>query len=203
MRLRLQRAVVIFRAVAGRGFGLLPLKRHEEELHGMDLPSVWGQLAVRGILRLVLSTAQACFLRPLAKPDERCGQRGCACSEGNRQPVHSDVRRVAKSHARPDLSGESCGAGGTHPFGAVTTGPRWSDSGEDYLLPDWIGTKMSEEGQLAVLNFYVGPSLYDGDIAPVEVVVDHDVLGALWAADPVAWEALLHFVGDDIKNDGE
>lgn len=59
-----------------------------------------------------------------------------------------------------------------------------------------------EKEHVAKFVIHAGPSLTDSDIDPVEIFVDYDVLGALWACDETAWTALLHTVESDIRRDG-
>lgn len=63
---------------------------------------------------------------------------------------------------------------------------------------------MQEEGReerVARLVVYAGPALY-GESDPLEVCVDFDVLGALWASESCAWTGLLQFIEDDIRRNG-
>jgi hypothetical protein len=55
-----------------------------------------------------------------------------------------------------------------------------------------------EKRHLARWRVYVGPSLKCEQEPPVDVDMEYDVLGALWACDHVAWCGLLGFIESDL-----
>lgn len=52
---------------------------------------------------------------------------------------------------------------------------------------------------IAVWMVYAGPSLRNADAPPIQISMQFDVLGALWAKNNHAWNALIYAIEKKIR----
>ena len=145
---------------------------------------MWRERAARGVLRLLLQEYESgnCYPGPGNKRLNSEFHRGKAEARYRyREFLHRLLSRLTSTNARDSdfLAGSVCDE---PPHAADASSPNYSpfDIEQDKALVLW--------------RFYVGPSLTDAEVPPVEAWLEETVSDALHNQHEVAWSAVIEFL---------